>query len=740
MDFQSAEQERERLLAQLTAGQISADGYNAAVNALRVTDARGGWWQPDPHGKGWLAWNGTAWQPGTPPGAPGTAGPQTGTPKNFVEFQSRLMTIDEWKKMSKEVPLAKRPQKWWDLLSILGGCASAGLWLLYSGIREGFDFLTPVLMIGIPVLMIWFRSDLDVALLPVQPYRRDVNKILLIGVGMAFPFLSAFILFNIGIREYPLMQWNMIIGTIGAYIITRTPVISLPGTGGHGRGSKPLSPVTHGILVLLAAAIGSILAVPVRADDCSRDFLNLNDCMRTDGPAEVIAGGFSALVSTSVNGPAVVQTVGGDGGGGAQSAPASPASQPSAPAGQAGSSSPSAGGSQAAQTTQASSAGTPSGGAGQAAGAASTGQPAVPTDTAGQAGGISSTGGIPPVSSSGHAGAAGQGAGGVSQAAATSSAPTSLPGGHGAGSAAQSAAGSTPATSTGTTTASTVSGQAGSGTQAATAAQGPDSLPFSPDDVQNIKEAIEDTRRERDLVAAATAATAAAVEAGAAAVTPPGIDPATGKRILTPEQQARREQILREMEQNSKEAAEWSTYADRLGYAETGLSVVEKGADIAIDVGATLSPGAGSRIKTIYAATKTIAKDMSESYATDKGLLAGFERGAVEAATDKALDLFAGQVTDKFAGKIPGFGKFEAPPGTDLGSMSLSQIRDRVGGALIRPDTGDAIQDLRQIAIQTINTGEAREAMTNAAKNALQGQAQSAVLWDPFKKFFGISS
>ena len=46
---------------------------------------------------------------------------------------------------------------------------------------------------------------------------------------MAFPFLTAFVLFNLGIRNYPLIQWNMIIGTFGAYAITRTPVISLPG-------------------------------------------------------------------------------------------------------------------------------------------------------------------------------------------------------------------------------------------------------------------------------------------------------------------------------------------------------------------------------------------------------------------------------------------------------------------------------------------------------------------------------
>ena len=111
------------------------------------------------------------------------AGQKPKKAKDFNEFKSSLMTVDEFKKMSKEVPLAKRPQKWWDLLSILGGITSAILWLLYSGIREGFDFLTPLLMIAIPVCMIWFREDLDVMLLPLKPRRKDVNKLLLVGIG-----------------------------------------------------------------------------------------------------------------------------------------------------------------------------------------------------------------------------------------------------------------------------------------------------------------------------------------------------------------------------------------------------------------------------------------------------------------------------------------------------------------------------------------------------------------------------
>jgi hypothetical protein len=682
------------------------------------------------------------------------------------------MTVDEFKKMSKDVPIVKRPQKWWDLLSILGGIASAILWLLYSGIREGFDFLTPLLMIAIPVFMIWFREDLDVVLLGVQPYRKDVNKVLLVGIGMAFPFLTAFILFNLGIRNYPLIQWNMLIGTFGAYIITRNPVISMPGMGAQpGAGQRPV-PATHGILLLLAAAIGSFLIIPVRADDCTRDILNAQDCLRTGGYAEGISGGFSTILSTSVNGPTVIQTLSGGGTQAPQTPvqptqPAQPSTPPApaTPADQAGSAGPSTGQPQtpadqagtAGQTAGPSPDGQPvtptdqTGTAGQTAGPSPDGQPVTPTDqtgTAGQTTGQPATSGpsTQPATPADQAGSAGTSAG--SSQTTTPATQPSAPADQ-AGTAGQTSGQtttSTPATPPAqTTTPAGADGlPPGNDVPAGTLAQGPDSLPVNPDDVQNIKETIDDMRNERTIAAAAAAATAATGAGAAAAAattvqppTPPGIDPNTGRRILTPEQQQRREAILAEMEKNSQEAESWSSYGDWLGYGETAASVITKSADIALDVGSVLAPGAGGTVKSVYSAVKTVATSTTESILDGKGAWAGLVKGSGEALVDKALDFVGGKVTDWFGGKIPLFGKFEGPPGADLGDVSVSEIWNRLRGTVVKPDTGDAIQNLRQLAVQGINTGEAREALANGAKNALQGQAQSYVIWDRVKSWTG---
>jgi hypothetical protein len=157
---------------------------------------------------------------------------------------------------------------------------------------------------------------------------------------------------------------------------------------------------------------------------------------------------------------------------------------------------------------------------------------------------------------------------------------------------------------------------------------------------------------------------------------------------------------------DSREADMWKQTADRSDTIANGLGYVEKGADIAIDIGATLSPVVGGEIKTAYNATKTIGKGMAEAAVKGESVLGGALKGAAEAAVDKTLDMFGNALGDKFNGKIPGFGKFESAK--DYGSTSLKTIKDTVGA-----------KDLK-----------------NSVKNALQSQAQSATLWDPFKKFF----
>lgn len=316
MNFDEAGQARRNLDAKKQNGELNEEAYCAEINKIRVTDARNCWWQPDPRGPGWLCWNGKEWIAGVPPG-PGTVTSPAPTPggvgktasqkpAKLVEYHFRPVSDDEpgYKLMSlaqfiviaKTRPWKGRPRKWWDLFSILTGVTLAILWLVYSSLNprsEGWDLLTPVLMIAIPVILVSFRKPIDELLMPLQPHRAKFPHLLLLALGICVPFLIAFLLYNLfHVKEYSLIRFTMVIGTFIAYAITRDPVLAAGFTrkpGMNGTSPSPSPKVPLAALLFLTFVIGI-----VRGDDCATDPLNASDCLRTSGYSETIAGGASA--------------------------------------------------------------------------------------------------------------------------------------------------------------------------------------------------------------------------------------------------------------------------------------------------------------------------------------------------------------------------------------------------------------------------------------------------------------
>lgn len=253
-----------------------------------------------------------------PSAVPSPAGPPAGTMAGAAGAQrvqagpsgQSLMSVDEFRKMSKEVPLKKRPQRWWDLLCIIGGITAAAIWFVYGSLREGIDWLSCILMIAIPLMLVWLRVDLDKMILPLQPAKKRVPRIVLIGIGIVIPFLTAWILYNIfNISQYPLMQANLVAGTLAAYVVTRTPKVPA------AQQQQPGGAVHAALLIAGAIILVSLIAVPVIADDCTRDPLNAQDCLRTGGFAEAMAGLIAAILSGLVNGPIIIQGILQGGGG-----------------------------------------------------------------------------------------------------------------------------------------------------------------------------------------------------------------------------------------------------------------------------------------------------------------------------------------------------------------------------------------------------------------------------------------
>jgi hypothetical protein len=309
MDFAEAQKRFNDLLQQRKNGTLSEQQWYPAVNDLRVTDSSGTVWQPSPDGNGWIFWNGSVWQPGTPPlpaGPPPAAAdrdkaaPPVPASPPAAESGKTVTGPGTFRETARTVPWSLRPPGWWDIFSILGGVVLAVIWFIYAGIRglsEGFDLLTPLILIGLPVALVLFRREFDDLLMPLQPARQRVPRLLLLGLGLAIPFLTAYILYEaLSVDNYPLVQWNVLIGPLVSYAVMHDPVTGMA----SARTARPVSRSLKVPLLLFLFCTFCIRAV--LADHCGGDIFNANDCLRSDGYAPGLAGGAGAFQAGNTSG------------------------------------------------------------------------------------------------------------------------------------------------------------------------------------------------------------------------------------------------------------------------------------------------------------------------------------------------------------------------------------------------------------------------------------------------------
>ncbi len=190
--------------------------------------------------------------------------------------------------------------------------------------REGLDVITPLLMLMLPICIVFFRKPLDMMLLPLDPIRSKIPRVVLVVVGLAIPFLVSHILYSwFNMMMYPFLRASVVIGTMVSYAILRTPAKP-------SHGDRKAAPVAASAQPpeeqssrnrehlqrrmawtgLIWIAIFHVFCIsPVFADDFFRDPFNGNDGLRTDGVATAIAGTVTVIVSGLVNGAEVVRTV-----------------------------------------------------------------------------------------------------------------------------------------------------------------------------------------------------------------------------------------------------------------------------------------------------------------------------------------------------------------------------------------------------------------------------------------------
>lgn len=245
MSFQQAMQQYGELCRQYHDRQVTYEQFYRAVDQLRVQDNGGKWWQISYEGQ-WLCWNGTAWTAGNPPVAIQDQQINADTARQAVNYAQTAYSTAQTLASGNPAavagkvagalrPLAGKSQKWWNLVSILGGGVSGGLWYWYSSLDKGAkpDLETALIMLAVPFVLVVLRKPLDRILAVLNPIRQKIPRLLIVGIGIAVPYLTATYLYDtMRLSNYPYIRWTVFLGPLLSYLIIRTPQMPVHTTAG----------------------------------------------------------------------------------------------------------------------------------------------------------------------------------------------------------------------------------------------------------------------------------------------------------------------------------------------------------------------------------------------------------------------------------------------------------------------------------------------------------------------------
>jgi hypothetical protein len=217
MTFEQAAQTYAAWRQQLDAGAMPPDQFQQAVAQLRVVDEAGVIWQMDAATGAWLRWDGQQWVAAQ---AAAAASPPIPPPVQPAQPATQAPLA------AGAVP-ARQPwaQRIWDVIGVAGSAALSAFWYWYTSMDTyaGADKRTCIAMLVIPISLIIFRGPIDKALAPLTTFKRNIPRMVLLGVGMATPVLVANFFYQAGSMEYGYMFRTYVFSTLLSYIILRQP-------------------------------------------------------------------------------------------------------------------------------------------------------------------------------------------------------------------------------------------------------------------------------------------------------------------------------------------------------------------------------------------------------------------------------------------------------------------------------------------------------------------------------------
>ena len=201
--FNQFQQRYQQLRVMREAGQLSAQQFMAELNKLRWQAGSRWWWTINPEGV-FLRFAGRQWLPAQPPQpVPMPLNPVPVAPPRPVRAQVQPAPVPAASPRPVQAPPKPRTaksgfslKKFTPILALIPSVVCGGAWFLYtfmgvfkSGSIWGIDFVTPLIVIGLPLLFWLFKKPIDKLLLHLKPTIQRVPKHLRLGIALAVPLL-----------------------------------------------------------------------------------------------------------------------------------------------------------------------------------------------------------------------------------------------------------------------------------------------------------------------------------------------------------------------------------------------------------------------------------------------------------------------------------------------------------------------------------------------------------------------
>lgn len=203
-------QEYARLRRLLDSGQMAPAQFQAAVQRLAVQDARGVWWTVDPSSGSLLQYTASGWALAAPPGAKKGERVTISPDGRLVWPQTRRFSIIA-------------------ILVMVGmPLLSAFIWWAYTALpasSEGGDCLTPLIIGGVPLLLLAFRRPIDQLLLPLHRVLRRIPGLMVWLVAGGVPLAVGVVCSTSITSGYGVMRLSTLFGMLFSYVLLRRPEV-----------------------------------------------------------------------------------------------------------------------------------------------------------------------------------------------------------------------------------------------------------------------------------------------------------------------------------------------------------------------------------------------------------------------------------------------------------------------------------------------------------------------------------